>query len=231
MRAQRSLSSLFVLVILLESASAFAGYDDTWFIQKSWSGEYPLGFSVTKKRTTLMARSGMDKDLPRDVACEMPYLALIHPWNKERIRKSNLQFFSATKILKMVAKEDFDFGDDITVKKGEVVEYIANGAEGFFGVRIGGKPYDADQSLFQFVETPTQDQFVEDDWVLLACQGGNRAYIFVYDLGVRRWPDASAFVPGISDEGPGLAGGPSSARDLTEQEVSAMEKAKGAAKK
>ncbi len=124
--------ALLVLVILsASSARTFAGYDDTWFQSNFWSGEYPPGFSVTKKRTTLMARSGMDKDLPRDVACEMPYLALIHPWNKERIRKSNLQFFSATKIIKMIAKEDFDFGDGVTVKKGEVVEYIANRAEGF----------------------------------------------------------------------------------------------------
>jgi hypothetical protein len=128
-----TMRALLVLVILwASSARTFAGYDDTWFQSNFWPGEYPPGFSVTKKRTTLMARSGMDKDLPRDVACEMPYLALIHPWNKERIRKSNLQFFSATKIIKMIAKEDFDFGDDITVKKGEVVEYIANRAKGFF---------------------------------------------------------------------------------------------------
>jgi hypothetical protein len=226
MRALR----LVLVILFASSAGAFAGYDDTWFKSKFWSGEYPPGFSVTKKRTTLMARSGMDKDLPRDVECEMPYLALIHPWNKERIRKSNLQFFSATKIIKMIAKEDFDFGDDITVKKGEVVEYIANRAEGFFYVRIGGKPYDADRSLFEFVETPTQDQFVEDDWVLLTCQGGNRVYIFAYDLGVRRWPDVPAFVPGISDTGPGQ-NGYGKARDLTEQEAVAMEKEKAAAKK
>jgi hypothetical protein len=220
---------LALMILLTSTARTFAGYDDTWFQSNFWSGEYPPGFSVTKKRTTLMARSGMDKDLPRDVACGMPYLALIHPWNKERIRKSNLQFFSATKIIKMIAKEDFDFGDDITVKKGEVVEYIANRAEGFFYVRIGGKPYDADQSLFHFVETPTRDQFVEDDRVLLTCQGGNRAYIFVYDLGVRRWSDAPAFVPGISDTGPGQEGY-GKARDLTEQEAVAMEKEKAAAK-
>jgi hypothetical protein len=226
MRAQHSLSSLLVLVILLESASAFAGYDDTWFQSNFWSGEYPPGFSVTKKRTTLMARSGMDKDLPRDVACEMPYLALIHPWNKERIRKSNMQFFSATKIIKMVAKEDFDFGDDVAVKKGEVIEYIGNGAEDFFGVRIRGKRYTAGEDLFVFVETPAQDQFVEDDWVLLTCQGGNRAYIFVHDLGVRGWSDAPAFVPGISDTGPGQEGY-GSARDLTEQEAAVLEKRRG----
>ena len=170
---------LLVLVILSAStASAFAGYDDTWFIQKSWSGEYPPGFSVTKRRTTVMARSAMDKDLPRDVACEMPYLALIYPWNKERIRKSNLQFFSATKIIKMIAKEDFDFGDDVSVNKDEVIEFIAGGAEGFFGVRIGGKPYTADQSLFQFVETPPQDQFVEDDWVPADVPGGKSSVYF-----------------------------------------------------
>ena len=215
---------LLALVISLQSAQAFAGYDDTWFKAKYWSGEYPPGFSVTKRGTTLMARSGMDKDLPRDVACEMPYLAVINPWNKERIRKSNMQFFSATKIIKMIAKQEFKFDDIVVVKKGEVIEYIGNGAEDAFGVRIGGKPYTAYQDLWQYVDAPHQDQFIEDDWVLLTCQGGVRAYIYLDDVTLGATPyQAVTFVSGISD-----GSSQNYLTDLTEEEAAALENVKTA---
>jgi hypothetical protein len=218
---------LLALVISLESAQGFAGYDDTWFKSKFWAGEYPPGFSVTKRRTTVMARRAMDKNVPREVACELPYLAVIHPWNKERIRKSNMQFFSATKIIKMIAKEDFKFNDNVAVKKGEVIEYIGNGAEDFFAVRIGGKPYTAGQDLWPFVDAPTEDQFIEDKWVLLTCQVGARAYIYLDDVRSEA-PDGSVtFVPGVSD---GTSETYGKAFDLTEQEAAELEKEKAAKK-
>jgi hypothetical protein len=218
---------LLALVVSLQSSQAFAGYDDTWFKSKFWSGEYPPGFSVTKKRTTVMARRAMDKNAPREVACELPYLAVIHPWNKERIQKSSMQFFSATKIVKMIAKEDFKFDDKIVVKKGEVIQYIGNGAEDAFGVRIGGKPYTAYQDLWQHVDAPDEDQFIEDKWVLLTCQGGARAYIYLDDVRSEA-PDGSVtFVPGISD---GTSETHEKAFDLTEQEAAELEKEKAAKK-
>jgi hypothetical protein len=65
--------------------------------------------------------------------------------------------------------------------------------------------------------------------VLLTCESGNRAYIFVPDLTIKGPPNAAAaFVPGISDTGPGQEGY-GTARDLTEQ-ASAMEKEKRTAK-
>jgi hypothetical protein len=219
-----------VLAISLSAVKAFARYDDTWFKSKFWSGEYPIGFSVTKRHTVVMGRADMDKDLPRDVVCEMPYLAVIHPWNKERIKKSHIQFFSATKILKFVAKDDFEFYN-IHIKKGDVIEYIGNGAEDYFGVRVAGKPYTAYQDLFDHVEAPDQDQFIEDDWVLLTCQGSNNAYIFFPDIAVQGPKGTDGLVPGISDTGPGQDEGFGRARDLTEQEASAIEKEKAAAKK
>jgi hypothetical protein len=220
--------ALFIILISLSSAKALAGYDNAWYQSEFWSGEYPIGFSVTKRHTIVMARSKMDKDLPRDVECEMPYLAVIHPWNTERIRKNKIRFFSATKIIKMIAKDDFEFGGDVTVKKGQMVEYIGNGAEDFFQVRISGKQYTAGQDLFDFVEAPTRDQFIEDDWLLLTCQTGNRAYIFVPDLAGQGPTRASTFVPGISDTGPGQEGY-GRARDLTEQEANTLERERGTA--
>jgi hypothetical protein len=217
---------LFAVLMSLQSAQGFAGYDDTWFKSGWWSGDYPPGFSVTKNGITLMARSGMDKDLPREVACEMPYLAVIHPGNEDRIRKSNMQFFSATKIIQMVAKEEFDFGDDVEVKKGEVIEYIGNGSEGDFAVRIGGKPYTADQSLWDFVDVPNKDQFIEDDWVQLTCQAGNRAYIFLDDVRVKGPNHTFTFVPGISDADTRER----KVYDLTEREAAELENARVAMK-
>jgi hypothetical protein len=99
----------------------------------------------------------------------------------------------------MFAKQEFKFDDKVVVKKGEVIEYIGNGAEDFFGVRIGGKPYTAYQDLWQYVDAPHEDQFVEDRWVLLTCQGGARAHIYLDDVRSEA-PDGSVtFVPGISD--------------------------------
>jgi hypothetical protein len=218
---------LFAVMISLQSVHAFAGYDDTWFKSKFWSGEYPPGFSVTKKRITVMARSGMDKDLPPEVACEMPYLAVIHPWNKERIRKTHIQFFSATKILKLIAKQDFKLNGTLQIKKGDVIEYIGNGAEDSFGVRIGGKPYATGENLFEHVDAPARDQLIEDDWVLLTCQAGNRAYIYLDDVRLKGPKDTVTFVPGISE---GASEDFGTARDLTEHEASALEKEKRTAK-
>jgi len=159
-----------VLVISFASTNTFAGYDDSWYRSKFWSHEYPFGFSVTKRNTTLPARSGMDKDLPRNVACKMPYLAVIHPWNGERIKKSHIEFLSATKIVKLVAKEDFKFDgipqSDIRIKKGDVIEYIRNDSEGSFEVRIFGKQYTADQNLFRHVDQHEISEFIEDEWVV-----------------------------------------------------------------
>ena len=91
------------------SPPARTGYDKSWFISEFWSGEYPAGFSVTRKSTILMARSAMDKNLPRSVACAMPYLAVIHPWNTRRNQKSKVTYWSASRIVNLIAKEDFVF--------------------------------------------------------------------------------------------------------------------------
>jgi hypothetical protein len=216
---------------VLENAKAtgmaLADYEDAWFWSKGWSGEYPPGFSVTKSHITVMARSAMVKDMPREVACELPYLAVIHPGNPERIRKNDMQFFSATKVIKMIAKEEFDFGDDVEVKKGERIEYIRNLSEGDFSIRIYVETYTADQSLWAFVDKPARDQFVEEDWVLLTCQGGNSAYIFLDDVRIKGPNYTLSFPPGIS-VAESFDGGQS--RDLTEQEAAELEKEKAAKK-
>jgi hypothetical protein len=50
---------VLVFTYLRKEVDSSPGYDETWFISEFWSGEYPPGFSVTKRHTVLMARTGM----------------------------------------------------------------------------------------------------------------------------------------------------------------------------
>jgi hypothetical protein len=234
----RGPSILVALMVLVsasgaygQSASPRSGYDNSWYISDFWSGEYPKGFSVTRPDTVVQARHSMDKTAPRDVACKLPYLAVIHPWNERRAAASKIKFLSATKIIRLVAKEAFVFADvggdaraKVRLKKGDVIEYIRNDAEGSFEVRIAGKQYTAGQDLFDHVENVPDDQFVEDDWAALTCMGGDSAYVFLGELGFDS-DDPKAQVAGISGVGPGQTGY-GHARDLTAAEARELEAAR-----
>lgn len=211
-----------------QPAAPASGYDSSWYISDFWSGEYPHGFAVTQPDMTVQARRSMDKAAPRSIACKLPYLAVIHPWNQRRIAASQIKFRSATRIVQLIAKEAFVFEDaggeakrKRAIKKGEVIEYIRNDAEGSFEVRIAGKRYTAGQDLFDHVQDVPSDQFVEDDWVSLACSGGGRAWIFFAELGLGS-DDPTAQTPGISAVGRGQRGY-GHARDLTAAEARELE--------
>jgi hypothetical protein len=210
------------------AAAPPSGYDSAWYVSEFWSGEYPPGFSVTVPDTVVAARARMDKAAPREVACKLPYLAVIHPWNRSRIAKSKIKFLSATRIVRLVAKEPFDFATQdarprkVHLNKGDVVEYIRNDAEGSFEVRIAGKQYTAGQDLFDHVEDVAQDQFVEDDWASVTCEGGNRAFVLLADLMLDS-EKAGERAAGISPVGPGQVGY-GKARDLTAAEARELEK-------
>src|SRR5690349_6958998 len=80
-RAGRRLAALCGLMLALAASAAAAvppnGYGEGWYVSEFWSGEYPPGFSVTRKDTVVQARVRMDKTTPREVACKLPYLAVI----------------------------------------------------------------------------------------------------------------------------------------------------------
>jgi hypothetical protein len=199
-------------------------------VSEFWSGEYPPGFSVTRPDTVVAARARMDKAAPREVACKLPYLAVIHPWNRSRIARSSIKFLSATRIVRLVVKDTFDFETrdarprKVRLNKGDAVDYIQNDAEGSFEVRIAGRQYTAGQNLLEHVEDFPQDQFVEEDWVSLICEGGDRAYILLADL-VLDSGKASDWIAGISAIGPGQLGY-DKARDLTAAEARELEGAR-----
>jgi hypothetical protein len=211
-----------------QTAAPPNGYDSSWYVSAFWSGEYPSGFSVTRPDTVVQARRSMDKAAPRDVACRLPYLAVVHPWNRRRAAASKIAFLSATKVVRLIAKAPFifeDLGGDARAKmplrKGDLIEYLRNDAEGSFEVRIAGKQYTAGQDLFEHVESVPDDQFVEDDWAALTCAAGNRAYIFLDELGLGS-DDPKIQVIGISSVGPGQTGY-GQARDLTAAEAHELE--------
>jgi hypothetical protein len=209
---------------------AHTGYDKSWFISEFWSGEYPPGFSVTRRNTILMARSAMDRNLPRSVACAMPYLAVIHPWNMRRNQKSKVTYWSASWIVNLIAKEDFTFESEaakIPIKKDDVIEYLRYDAEGAFEVRIKGKQYTAHHDLFDHVQENSKDQFVEEEWALLTCQNGTRAYIDLGDIhrddsGKSGSGEPGHRIPGINHVGPAMMGY-GKARDLTACEAQELE--------
>jgi hypothetical protein len=157
----------------------------------------------------------------------LPYLAVIHPWNKPRWTKSKIDFWSATRIVPLRAKVDFTFVDAnnpetlIALKAGDVIEYVAGGAEGFFTVRIGNRLYGADQDLFERVEDVPREKFDErDEWFTLTCPQGRRAY-FLYpdDLADPRNP--GRFQPGLIEYTEANGEGYGEMRDLTEAEAQA----------
>jgi hypothetical protein len=219
----------FVLPALWSSAGL--AYDDGWYKWEGWSGEYPPGFSVTGRKTVLMGRTDMDPDLPRNVACQMPYRAVIHPWNRERVKQSKIKFYSFTRIIKLTAKDDYFLiastngtEEHVPIPKGTVLEYIHYVAEGEFEVRLDGKHYTAGQDLFEHLEEVPNDRFVEHDWVVLTCANSARASILLDD--VRSKTDADVLVPGISAAGPGLPQY-ETARDLTDAEAVGLERKRG----
>jgi len=223
---QVTVGALLAVFILLATAQANdTGYGGSWYISNFWSGEYPQGFSVVRESTVVMARNKMDKNAARDQRCELPYLAVINPWNADRIRTSKVQFFSATKIIPLITKEDFNFNGyfgekqvTVHVKKGEILKYLRNDSEGSFEIEIAGKQYTADQDLFDHVDEVPDNLFVEEDWVLLTCEEGNRAYIFLPDIIFETQETGLRYAPGVADVGPGQVDY-GKARDLTKSEA------------
>jgi Sel1 repeat len=161
----------------------------------------------------------------------MPYLAVIHPWNRMRIQRSNIRFISASKIVPLIAREAFEFngysgkaGVKVRVRKGESIQYLRNDAEGSFEIKLNGRQYTANQDLFEHVNG-LGDSVEEDDWALMTCENGQRAYLLLADLSGTDSKCMGGFSEGISEVGPGQTGY-AKARDLTAAEALELETAR-----
>jgi hypothetical protein len=221
-------SILAAAVLLVEASGAQAGYDKNWHITAFWSGEWPNGFVVAEPGVAVPARSAMDRDAPPSISCTLPYKAVFHPWNEERNRLSKARYVTASRIVPLIARADFDFQPDdgsapVAIARGDTIEYLIYGAEGYFSVRIGGREYTASQELFDSMEPVADDAFQQDEWLQLRCENGKRAWIFMGDImrtaedGRTAYADGlwavMAGSPGIEDYG--------IARDLTDEEIAA----------
>jgi hypothetical protein len=201
------------------------GYDNSWYVSNRWFGEYPNGFAVISRKVVVTGRAKLDKTAPKNVQCELPYLGVIHPWNQERWKKSKVDFWSATRIQRLRAREDFVFADasspetQIDIKAGDVIEVIAGGAEGFFTVRIAGKLYRAYQDLNDHVEPIPGENLVQyEEWFALSCPQGRRAY-FLYPDDLADSGNPGRFQRGLIEFDEPNGGSYGQSRDLTEAEA------------
>lgn len=208
--------------------SARAGYDETWYTTDFWSGEYPNGFAVARPDVVVQARTAMDKGLAPSVACALPYKAVFSPWNEERNRLSEARYVTASRIVPLVARQDFPFErydgtEPLQIAKGQQIEYLIYGAEGYFRVRIDGTEYEADQGLFDDVEPVADDAFVQEEWLSLRCENGEHAWILMEDLLQTGADGADGYADGLWSA---TGGGPGfveygRVRDLTDAEIAA----------
>jgi hypothetical protein len=172
-----------ILVASLFSVGAWAAYDNSWYQTQGWSGEYPNGISIIKEGVSLPARAAMDLDQPVTIKCELPYKAVFHPWNQAR----PAAYWTAATIVPMTAKEDVILNegetDQVTVQKGELVEYLVYGSEGWFTVRYNGKEYGADQSLLEKMSyDQSKMEIPQDEWLNVTCVGGENAWIYMNEV-------------------------------------------------
>jgi hypothetical protein len=220
--------TILAAAAVLLGAGAAAAYDESWYVTEFWSGEYPTALAVAAPGVTVPARAEMDRDQPASIACALPYKALFNPWNEERSRLSEARYFTASKIVPLVAREAFAFehdqeGGPLQIAPGQRIEYLIYGAEGSFLVRIDGREYAAYQDLCDHMEPVGDDDFVQEEWLNLRCEDGTPAWILLDDLmlvgedGMVRYSDGLWNVTGgtLGFEEYGRT------RDLTDEEIAA----------
>ncbi|MCP5467910.1 MAG: hypothetical protein H7A32_01410 [Deltaproteobacteria bacterium] len=204
-----------------------SGYDKTWYIADFWPGEYPNALAITEKNLLLPARKAMDKKLSKDVQCQLPYKAVFHHWNRQRNEKNAVKYYTANKIVTLIAKEDFTLehfeeidGGKTQIKKGEKINYLTYLSEGTFSVKIKGQEYTADQELFKHVKKVDKKKFISEEWLELRCENGPQAWILHNELYKK--------VKGLIVYQKGFARGSieayGKARDLTDEDLKEIKK-------
>lgn len=212
--------------MLLFSYAAGAAYDSSWYQTEYWSGEWPNGFSVVKSGFSVTAREGMDKDLPRTISCELPQKAVYNPWNVKGNELRKTRYFTASKIVILTAKKKFSFKEDgremkpILIRKGQKVEYLIYGSEGYFMIRLNGQEYTAGQDFLEKMEPVSEDAYVQEEWLNVLCGNGTSAWIFMADLKQPNGEDLQ-WIDGLKNASIGDPGvdGFGEARDLRDDEL------------
>lgn len=195
----RTLRSLSLFCVWSFSALAIASYDDSWYRQDFWSGEYPNGVAIVKENVSVPARLTMDRDIPASISCQLPFKAVFHPWNEAR----DVRYVTAAKILSMQAKEDFEYETQdgvIKAKKGDLLEYLIYYSEGMFALRYKGKVYTADEGILEKTNFDYSMVVGQEEWFQVECVGGLSAWVYMKDL--LQYDDDTGeliFRPGLGD--------------------------------
>lgn len=187
----RSLALLTIYPFL--TVSAFA-YDETWYKADFWAGEYPHGFTLEQNVTTLI-RAEPDPQASRTITCSMKKGATYHPWNRERVASSKLEFISYVPkeffIIKKpgtftLRNEKTDTDEKIRFSIGDEWEYLTYYAEGLFKIAYKGTAYTADQDLIEAsqekdTKVSTKVRLV-DEWMKLTCANGTSGWLLLGDV-------------------------------------------------
>lgn len=190
-----------ILALLTSLTASAAPYDGSWHKADYFTGEYPNGFAVIAENATVPGHTKIDADGAASVSCALPLKANFHPWNPARAQNSD--YVTMSKIVTLTVKENFTFKDDdgakIRLKKGDKIEYLVYGAEGWFTVRINGKEYNADQSLFEKVEEVPEGSFVQDEWMRIDCVGGEKTWVRMSELSKLDAAGDTIYLPGLAN--------------------------------
>lgn len=165
-------------------------YDQpVWFVSYDWPGEYPEGFTVSRRGVSVPARHYPDPHDPRTFDCPLPAGANIHPWNGRRSNADNLVFISANEILYLKVSRngsiEVEGGTNsyqpryIPVQKNQQIAVLRYFSEGFGQIDIDGVAYTADLAQLGPLTFSSGKQIKEDLWVRLTCYDRHRTYAWV----------------------------------------------------
>ncbi len=208
---------LFLCASTVLGAAAFAAYDSSWYQTQFWSGEWPNGFSVRRVGVVVVGRNTMDLDEVPSVNCELPIKAVFHPWNTARNELSNAEYHTASKIVPLRVKEEFDIPADgekpaLHMTPGMVIEYLIYHSEGSFAIRVNGVEYEGDLDMLEHLEEGLEGRTQQDQWLKLTCVNGVTTWLNFADLSDPDWQD------GLNDVGNGLKEY-GLAEDLTDEDL------------
>jgi hypothetical protein len=198
MATAKTLISRFSCFVAFLPAVGAAGpafsYDASWYKAKSWSGEYPNGFTMTAD-VTISIRGSLDLDAPKSISCALKKGSTYHVWNKKRVVSDRLEFISFTKIETYelearraveVRRKSGGRSTIIEFKKGDRWSYLAYLAEGSFLIKFGNTVYIAGQNLLEKsteVEAAVKsEQSTYDEWLKLKCAHGTVGWIFFNEI-------------------------------------------------
>ncbi len=157
-----------------------ANYDESWFVDYSWPGEYPSGISIMEDGVVIPARSTPDPDAEFDVSCPLEVGATLHQWNEARVTEDDLHFIAATETIAQnvttaatltVWPFESEAEEPVTldIAPGDTITVIRYYGEGFGAMQMDGVNYQTDlMELYEYLE---EDETYVDEhkWVLATC--------------------------------------------------------------